>query len=168
MSEWHDVALVVAGSLGPAAIAVVTIRADRRKDRVVWLRDESTRRHDTYAKFIAAAAAVVADWSDVVLMPPTTADEQRTYDARRDVHYDALNLLSATVRLTAVPAVSSAAEEVLELIRSAPPLASELAGVADRAESTARWRDFEARFAHARTAFVDAARSTDIKPPDDP
>jgi hypothetical protein len=167
MSGWQDVALVVAGSLGPAAIAIVTIRADRRKDRVSWLRDESARRHDTYAKLLAAAAAVVADWSDVVLMPPTTAEEARAYDARRDVHYEQLNLVSATIRLTAVPTVAVAAEELLEVVREAPARATELASTADRAEAAARWREFEARFAEVRSAFVAAGRSSDTKPPED-
>ena len=167
MAGWHDVALVVAGSLGPAGIAIVTIRSDRRKDRIAWLRQEAERRHDTYARFLAAAAMVVADWSDVVLMPPATTDEQRAYDARRDVHYEQLNLVSATVRLTAVPAVAEAAEAVLEVVRDAPDAATRLAAEADRAATRDRWRDFEARFADVRRDFIDAGRSSDIKPPED-
>ena len=167
MSGWQDVALVLAGSMGPAGIAVVTIRSDRRKDRVTWGRDEAARRHDTYARFLAATTTVVADWSDVALMPPVSREEERFFDERRDAHYEQLNMVAAMVRLTAVPAVAQAAEDLLAVVREAQGRAVQLAGVPDRAVALAEWQRFDDRFAEARRVFIAAGRSCDIQPPED-
>jgi hypothetical protein len=167
MSGWQDVALVLAGSMGPAGIAMVTIRSDRRKDRISWGRDEAARRHDTYARFLAAATTVVADWSDVALMPPESRDEERFFDERRDVHYDQLNMVAAMVRLTAVPAVAQAAEDLLHVVREAQARATELARAADRTAAAEAWGRFDERYAEARRAFISAGRSCDIQPPED-
>jgi hypothetical protein len=167
VSGWQDVALVVAGSLGPAGIATITIRSDRRKDRVTWLRDEATRRHDTYARFLAASTTVIADWSDVALMPPATAEEERFYDERRDVHYDQLNMVAALVRLTAVPTVAQAAEDMLAVVREARGDALEVGAMPDRAAAAIAWQQFDQRLVAARQAFIAAGRACDIRPPDD-
>lgn len=167
MSAWQDVALVLAGSMGPAGIAIISIRNDRRKDKVHWLRDEAGRRHDTYARFLAACTTVAADWSDVALMPPRTLDEERLLDERRDVHYDILNVVSAMVRLTAAAAVAAAAEDLLVVVRDAREVGQRLATETDRSRSLAVWRGVDERFAEARAAFVAAGRATDVRPPVD-
>lgn len=167
MSAWENVALVLAGSMGPAGIALLTIRSDRRKDQLHWMRDERVRRHETYAQFLAATTTVVADWSDVALMPPRSRDEERLLDERRDLHYQQLNELAARVRLTALPAVAEAAEQVLTVVRRARERALELATCTDPETSAAGWQEVDERFAEARAAFIAAGRASDIKPPDD-
>lgn len=166
MSGWQDVALVLAGSLGPAGIAIVTIRSDRRKDHVNWMRDEAARRHETYAQFLAASTTVVADWRDVALMPPQSLDEERVLDERRDLHYDQLNLVAAMIRLTAAPAVAEAAEGVLGVVRDARERGRSLA-TSTGAAAEAAWQEVERPFAEARRAFITAGRARDIRPPGD-
>jgi hypothetical protein len=158
MSAWGDVALVLAGSAGPLAIAAVNIRSDRDKERVRAEREESLRRQDNYARFVASATTVVADWCDYALIPPRTTDEERLLDDRRDAHYADLNAVAATIRLTATPAVVAAAEDLLAVVRDARSVAREVSREADRDAATARWGDVDARFAAARAAFVAAGR----------
>ena len=159
MSGWQDVALVLAGSAGPLAIAGVTIRSDREKERTRWAREEAQRRQETFARFVASATTVVADWSDYALVPPRTTEEERLLDERRDAHYAELNAVAATVRLTAPPAVVDAAENLLAIVRDARAAARELAQEPDRAAAAVRWGDVDSRFADARRQFVATGRS---------
>ena len=159
MSGWQDVALVLAGSAGPLAIAGVTIRSDREKERARWAREEAQRRQDVFARFVASATTVVADWSDYALVPPRTTEEERLLDERRDAHYADLNAVAATVRLTAPPPVVEAAEELLAVVRDARSTARELASDPDRSAAATRWSDVDGRFAEARQRFVAAGRS---------
>jgi hypothetical protein len=167
MSAWTDVSLVLAGSAGPLAIALISQRSNRQMEMDRWGRDDALRRHDTYAQFVACCTTIVADWSDYILLPPRSPEEERLMDQRRDEHYEELNRLAALVRLTAVPGVAAKAEELLASVRSARSRALEL-GAADRrgAAGAHAWEKVDKRFGEARKAFIEAGRVGDIKPPD--
>lgn len=167
MSAWSDVSLVLAGSAGPLAIAVINQRSNRRMEADRWGRDDSLRRHDTYAQFVACCTTIVADWSDYILLPPRSPEEERLMDQRRDEHYEQLNRLAALVRLTAKPPVAAKAEELLTSVRQARTRALEL-GAADRRGTTGAhaWEKVDKKFGDARKAFIEAGRVSDIKPPD--
>ena len=167
MSAWTDVSLVLAGSAGPLAIALVGQRATRRMEMDRWVRDDQLKRHDTYAQFVACCTTIVADWSDYILLPARSPEEERLMDQRRDEHYAELNELSSLVRLTAIPSVATKAEELLLAVRQARAKAFEL-GASDRrgVAGAHAWEKADKKFAEARKAFIEAGRIGDIKPPD--
>jgi hypothetical protein len=156
VTAWSDVGLVLAGSAGPLVITVVTLRHTRRIEAERDRAETIAKQGDLHARFLAAAAQVLADWADYVILQPDTFDEERSLDERRDTHYDELNHAVARIRLTATPQVATAAEEMLEELRNA----QETARATERGTSTAdAWREITQGFVDARTAFITAART---------
>jgi hypothetical protein len=161
MAGWSEVGLVLAGSVGPLLVTVVTQRGARRD------RDEDRRRGDLqatlalHAELVAACTQVDADWCDYAVFPPRDVDEERELDAARDAHYASLNLLAARVRLTAPPGVRAATEVLLAEVRHA----QQLARGAQRGEPDERaWVEHGRTFAAARDAFLDAAKAAVGRP----
>lgn len=157
MAGWSEVGLVLAGSVGPLLVTVVTQRNARRDRAEERNREDRLGTQSLYAELVAACAQVDADWCDYADFPPRSYEEERELDAARDAHYAELNLLAARLRLTAPAVVLDAAEDLLAQVRDARGLAR----AAQRgAPDQGVWAEHAAAFAAARDRFLAAAKRT--------
>lgn len=159
MATWSDVGLVLAGSTGPLAIALINALTNRRLEKERWHRQDRDQRRQLYSQFIGMANQVFADWLDYANMPPRTIEDERKLDERRDANYQQLNVLSSLVRLTAPDDVVASAEQLLQALRGTQRTAREAAAPGATGIPQERWSSHSEEFGKARKQFVAAIRT---------
>jgi hypothetical protein len=157
MAQWQDIGLVLAGSVGPLAVAIANGSFNRRLEMSRWKHTERDAQRDMYAHFIASATQLVADWLDYETLPPKSEEDERKLDEVHDAHYHELVILTSMVRITANAAVVKGGEEILRVVRDAKKLARR-SREPGTVITSPEWLEIEHEFAAARTQFVNALR----------